>query len=442
MRFLSFLFCSAVAISYHARAQDLQIQLPVEKYKLANGLTVILLEDHSSPLVSYQTWYKVGSRNEQIGSTGLAHLFEHMMFKGTQKNPGKSFDQMLRKLGVTNNAYTTQDKTVYYEVLPTDALEKVIELESDRMQGLVVTEQSLRSEIEVVKEERRMRYDNSVEGEMREILFSILYKVHPYRWPVIGSMVDLDNTTVKKCMDFYHTFYAPNNAVLTVVGDFQTSKLKLLLEKYYGALQASSNIKEPMLDKEPEQHDMRQQIIERNVQSESVLLGFRSVASGEDDMYAIDLLSSVLSDGSSSRLYKKLVYELQLVTGVHVYQHNMKDSGMLVVMLQMRPGVSREKAIKAVQGEIWRIKNSGITDNELEKVKNMTMKSYIDGLKTNQGKANMLGAKEVYHGDYQLLYKDLQKYASVSREQITKIADKYFNFQNMNMVVALPKGNK
>ena len=211
---------------------QLQLKLDVEKYSLKNGLNVLLYEDHSVPLVSYHTWFRVGSKNEKPGLTGMAHLFEHMMFKGTAKFPAEKFDQILQSNGAVNNAFTSNDYTGYYIDAPSDKLEVLMDLESDRMTHLAVTELNLKSEREVVKEERRMRTENSVQGTLFELIFGVVFKVHPYRWPVVGWMEDLNRMKVGDCIAFYEKFYAPNNATLVIAGDISISKTKELVEKY------------------------------------------------------------------------------------------------------------------------------------------------------------------------------------------------------------------
>ena len=247
MKHLSFwlvLIALTFTVKTQVWAEDLAelIKFPVEKYQLNNGLTVLLHEDHSVPTISYHTWFRVGSKNEEPGYTGIAHLFEHLMFKGAKRYTGKEFDRILQANGAVNNAFTSYDYTGYYENLPSDKLELAVDLESDRLVNLQVNAENLVSEREVVKEERRVRVDNSVGGFLSEMLYATVFKVHPYRWPVIGWMQDLDQIDLKKCREFYGSYYAPNNAVVIVAGDFDTKSAKALIDKYYSHLPASKTL--------------------------------------------------------------------------------------------------------------------------------------------------------------------------------------------------------
>jgi zinc protease len=227
------------------------IRFPVEKFKLANGLTVLLNEDHSAPIISYHTWFRVGSKNEEVGYTGIAHLFEHMMFKGAKRYTGEQFDRVLQANGGVNNAFTTHDYTGYYETLPGSKLELVADIEADRMENLQITPENLTSERDVVKEERRFRVDNNPGGVLREALYGTAFKVHPYRWPVIGYMEDISRIDVAKANEFYRTYYAPNNAVLVISGDFDKAEAKRIVEKYYGAIKSQEI---PQRPRPPEPH--------------------------------------------------------------------------------------------------------------------------------------------------------------------------------------------
>lgn len=233
----------SVLISFSAQAElptqvsiaD-QIRFPVEKYQLSNGLTVLLHEDHSAPIISIHQWFRVGSANEHPGRTGIAHFFEHLMFKGTPKYPNRELDRQIQANGGTNNAFTTRDYTGYYENMPSGKLELILDIESDRMRNLGFDEKEIKNEREVVKEERRYRVENNVYGYLHENVFETVFRVHPYRWPVIGYMRDLNATSIDDLKEFYRVFYAPNNAVLVITGDFKSSQAKSLIEKYYAKI--------------------------------------------------------------------------------------------------------------------------------------------------------------------------------------------------------------
>lgn len=415
------------------------IWFEVEKYHLGNGLTVLLHEDHSVPTISYHTWFRVGSRDETPGYTGIAHLFEHMMFKGAKRYSGKEFDRLLQSNGAVNNAFTSFDYTGYYENLPSDKLELVMDLESDRLVNLQISEENLKSEREVVKEERRVRVDNSVMGHLREVLFATVFKVHPYRWPVIGWMKDLNRIDLAKSREFYGSFYAPNNAVLVIAGDFDSSVAKELIKKYYGPLKASETLKKRAPPSEPEQRGYRFQKIKKDVQNSTFALAYKSSAAGQSDSYTLDLLANILGQGESSRLYRKLVYKEQIATSTGASNYTPADDGVFQIFVSLKPNGDFEQAKKSVLGEIFRVRNNPVSERELQKAKNQIMKGYVDSLKTVDGKAYSLALNEILFGDFEVLFNDLANYSRVTPEQILKAAQKYLTIDRANVVLVEPK---
>lgn len=415
-----------------------QIRFAVEKYKLPNGLTVVLHEDHSVPIISYQTWFRVGSKNEEPGFTGIAHLFEHMMFKGAKRYTGSQFDTILQLNGATNNAFTTNDYTGYYENLPSSKLELVIDIESDRMESLQINPANLQSEREVVKEERRFRVDNNPPGVLREAVFGTAFRVHPYRWPVIGYMTDLDNITLEKANEFYRTYYAPNNAVVVIAGDFDSAAAKKLIEKYYSGIK-SQPIPAKTLPAEPAQTATRTQNIARDVQSTSLAIVYHTPKAGTDEAYALDLLANIMGYGSSSRLYQRLVYKDQTATSIAVLNLTLQDAGLFQVRVTLKPGVSADTAYRSILGEMWRPRNLLVSDAELQKAKNQVMKSYVDSLKTVHGKAEALALNEILYGDYEQLFRDLDRYNQVTAEQIRQASAKFLGPEKASIVTLKPK---
>ncbi|WII71227.1 pitrilysin family protein [Bdellovibrio sp. 22V] len=423
-------------------AQDsLKISLPVTKFVLDNGLTVILLEDHAVPMVSYHTWYRVGSRDEYPGVTGAAHMLEHMMFKGAKKYDGKAFDRIFHENGITNNAFTTNDYTGFYENLPSSKLELVMDMEVDRMSSLSISPEDLKSEKEVVKEERRWRVDNNPMGLLRELMMGTMFKVLPYKWPVIGYMKDIDNYDSEKLRFFYNTFYVPNNAVLVLVGDFKTSKVKSLIEKYYGKL-PSRALPERKLLTEPPQKVQQNAILRKDVQNSSFVVAFRSPEQGSQDMYALDLAANILGYGTSSRLHKRLVYQKQIATSAYAYNYAMKEAGVMGVGVNMKPGLGTQEALDIVYNEIWKLRNQKVSDKELEKAKTQVMKDLVDSLKTMDGKARALAVNEIVTGTYESLFTDLEKYQAVTADDIKKVADKYTQQTQRSIITLEPKAKK
>lgn len=438
---LSVLFIYPLSAESADRAPDSvsdAIRFKVEKYKLPNGLTVLLHEDHTAPVVSYQTWFRVGSKNEETGYTGIAHLFEHMMFKGAKRYTGEQFDRLLQANGAVNNAFTTHDYTGYYENFPSSKLELIMDIESDRMENLQITEANLKSEREVVKEERRYRVDNNPTGILRELLYGTAYKVHPYHWPVIGYMDDINRIDLQKANEFYRTYYAPNNAVLVVAGDFSSEMAKKLIEKYYGAIKTQTIPNRP-IPQEPNQVSPRIYKAEKDVQGAQFVVAYHTPKTGADDNYALDLLATIMGQGPSSRMYQRLVYKDQTAAGVSVSNYNLQDSGLFQVYVTMKPGASQAKAQQAVLAEMWRPRNLKIKEAELDKAKNQVMKGYVDSLKTAHGKAEALALNEILYGDYEHLFTDLERYNKVTPDELKKVASKYLSPAKNTIIVLTPK---
>jgi zinc protease len=421
-----------------AKNSTLNINLPVTRYQLKNGLTVILHEDHSVPLISYHTWYRVGSRDEAEGVTGAAHMLEHMMFKGAKKYSGKDFDQVLHENGITNNAFTTADYTGFYENLPSSKLELMMDIEVDRMRFLAIRPEDLKSELQVVGEERRWRVDNNPSGLLRENYMSLLYEVHPYHWPTIGWMRDIQAYTSEKLRKFYDTYYVPNNAVLVLVGDFDTTKVRDLIENYYGKLEFKA-LPERIYPSEPQIKKSRYKEVEGDVQAPTFIIGYPGVAAGHVDSYALDLLSGILGNGSSSRLHKKLVYQSQIASSAGSFNSTGADPGSFAVMVNMIQGKNWKVARQLVEAEIQQLIQEPVMARELQKVKNQIMKDFVDGLTTVDGKANAFAINEIVLGSYDKMYSDLAKYNAVTINDIQKVAVRYLKPSSQVVTVLLPK---
>ncbi len=415
-----------------------EIRFKVDKFKLDNGLTVLLYEDHTIPQINYQTWFKVGSKNEEVGYTGMAHLFEHMMFKGAKRYSGDQFDSLLQSNGGINNAATTTDYTMYYESLPAGKLELLVDLESDRMENLQITEENLKTEKQVVKEERRYRVDGNPIGVLMELLYEAAYKVHPYRWPVIGYMEDIDRITLEKANDFHRVYYSPGNATITIAGDFVPDAAKALIAKYYGPIPAQTIPDKPR-PQEPPQMGGRSGIVDREVQNAQFAIAYHTPKAGDDDSYALDLLANIMGYGPSSRLYQRLVYRDQIAVDVQTANYSMQDSGLFQIFVTLKAGVLPRKIQTAVLGEMWRPRNLKILDVEVQKAKNQIMKSYVDGLKSLHGKAESLEINETYFNDYTRLFSDLDHYNKITAEDIHRVAVKYLSPEKCTIVILRPK---
>jgi len=442
MRNMLFIALVAFAPSLGAQQQQTlssQIQIPVEKFKLKNGMTVILHEDRSIPTFTYHQWFRVGSANEQVGRTGLAHFFEHLMFKATKNYPKGTMERLVRANGGDNNAFTSRDYTGYYTKLPSDKLDVIIPIEADRMQNLVFDEKEIISEREVVKEERRMRVENDVRGALDEAVFHNVFTKHPYHWPIIGYMNDLNAASMDDLKSFYKTYYAPNNAVVVISGNFDMKKAKSLIKDYFEKIPA-----QPVPDLKPvaeaEQKTPRKEILKKDVQTITYNMAYPSVELGHPDSFALDLLAGMLSAGASSRLYKKLVYETKLATSVDVESDTSRFAGVFQIIVTLKPGASVEKTMKIIEDEIEKIRKNGVTPEELAKAKNQTMKYYVDALKTISGKARLLAMSEILFGDHNEIFKHLDRYDAVTNQEIQQVTNQYLKPQRQSLVEIVPKG--
>ena len=434
----SLLLFSHISMAKTNKDYAQQIRFPVTKWTLDNGLEILVHEDYSTPLVSFHQWYRVGSRNEQPGMTGIAHFFEHLMFKGTKKFTSEDFEHLIQSNGGTNNAFTSYDYTGYYVDLPASKIDVIFKMESDRMTNLIFDPTSIQSEREVVKEERRYRLDNNVSGYMNEATFASVFKVHPYRWPIIGSMKDLNAITLEQFKDFYRTYYSPNNSILVIAGAVSAKKVKALAEKYYASIPAQKipNAKIPV---EPEQKGQRSVTLRKDVQNPYFTMAYKAVEAGHKDQYAFDLLSNILSEGPSSRLYKRLVYKEQLVSSIYSYAYTPKNPGLFRVVGSVKPDASLRKAIKSINSELYKIRTKKVSAKELQKAKNQVVKSYVDALKTVSGKARAIATNQILFGNYEVMFEDIDKYLAVTEDDILRVAKKYLQPRKRSLIRVLPK---
>ena len=424
-----------LALALEARGQE--IRFNVLQYRLDNGLTVLALEDHSLPSVSYYTFFRVGSRNERPGRTGISHLFEHMMFNGAKKYGPGAFDRQLEARGGFSNAFTAEDATVYYEAFPKEALELVIDMEADRMAGLQISEESLASEREVVKEERRLRVDNDVQGAMAELLQATAYLAHPYRWPIVGWMADLDAITVADCQDYFRTHYAPNNATIVLVGDFDPKRAIELLSTAFGPIPAQPQAA-PVVRSEPPQRGERRAVLKKAAQLPAVAVAYHVPGTDSTDLFALDLLEVLLGDGDSSRLVRSLVYERGLASRVSVDDEWRLDPSTFVLFAEARPGVALETLEAALLSEVEGLGRGEVEAAELRKAKNVRTVSLVKSLKTHSGKAEEIGRFEVLFRGYAKLFDVVSRYEAVTTAQIREVAARYLHPDNRTVVTLVP----
>lgn len=419
-------------------AGPISLNLKVTRHQLKNGLEILAMEDHTLPIVSYYTFFKVGSRNEQIGKTGLSHLIEHMMFNGARRYGPKAFDQALESNGGNSNAFTTEDMTAYYEDFPGNRLELVIDMESDRMAHLALTQESLASEREVVKEERRAGVDNTVYGHVMEVLASLSFTAHPYRWPVVGWMADLDAITIDDCWRHFRAHYAPNNAVIVVVGDFQTEKVVDLIRRYYESIQPASPA-QASFTSEPVQYGERRATLYKFAELPALAIGYRAASTNTDDLFALDVLQMILAHGESSRLYRRLVYTEQRVINVSASFPWMIAPGLFTLYATMKPDEDHARIEGVIYEELDRLKTEPVSDHELRKAKNVLQASLVRDMETNNGKAEKIGTCALLFGDWSILTTMLDRYESITADDILRMARTYFAERTRNVVLMKPE---
>ncbi|MEX2110401.1 MAG: pitrilysin family protein [Gemmatimonadaceae bacterium] len=419
-------------------------RISFEKYTLPNGLQVILHEDHSTPIVAVNTWYHVGSGDEQIGRTGFAHLFEHIMFMGSQNVPVGMFDKWLEAAGADNNGSTTEDRTNYYEVLPSNALELALWLDADRMGWLLPTMDLPKLDLQrdVVKNERRQSYDNVPYGRADETILAALYpKTHPYSWPVIGSMADLSAATLDDTKNFFRSYYAPNNASIAIAGDFDPVKAKQLVAKYFGSIpRGPATTKRTSVPAVIIPRDTFL-VLEDKVQLPRLFYTWHSVKAFAPDDAALNLLALIIANDKNSRLYKKLVYDLQVVQAVRAVQDGSRLDGRFQIDVLPKPGQATADIDKLVQAEIAGVINNGITQRELVRAQNIYRARFIDRLASVLGKADGLNAYNYFAGTPDFVQQDAARYEKVTTADIQRVAKTYLGKPKIVLTV-VPEGKR
>ena len=414
--------------------------LAVEPHEfiLSNGMKVLLVEVPKAPVATVQVWYKVGSRNEVMGRAGLSHMLEHMMFKGTAKYPKGEFSRLIRKHGGTDNAFTSQDFTAYFENLAADRVELALELEADRMQGLVLDRPELTTEREVVKEERRLRTEDDPQGALVEALFAQAYFSHPYHWPVIGWFGDLDAMTLDDLQRHYDTYYSPNNATLVVVGDINTESLLFTIKQLFEPIPRGPEPK-PIATMEPEQKGERRFLLKREAQVPFVMIGYRVPNFTSEDSYALDILDSILSHGKSARLYQSLVYDQKSALAVgSEYSLLQADPGLFYFYALVSPGQKPESVEDALHQEIKRLQTDPPTELELQRAKNQVEAAHIFEQDSNFRHAMLLGQAESVGAGWRKIDQFVEQIRAVTTKDIQRVARQYLTEDNRTVGTLIP----
>jgi zinc protease len=407
---------------------------------LANGLQVVFLEDHSTPIIHAEIWYHVGSKNERTGRTGFAHLFEHMMFKGSRNVEPEGHPSWISSIGGQSNAYTTEDATVFWQTFPAQYLPLVLWLEADRMASLRIDEAVFKTERQVVKEERRMRVENQPYGRLNEIIYDQAFTVHPYKHPTIGSMKDLEAASVDDVRDFFRTYYVPSNATLVLVGDFETKEATSLVNEYLGRIPKASRPVPRDIPKEPPQTKERRVRLEEQWPLPAVVVAHHITFDGHPDSYPLHIASKVLSDGQSSRIYKKLVYEKQIALAAFGGGNIIEDPNLFFAVAIVQPGHTPEEATAALIAELDRLIAEPISDAELQQAKNQFARDYILGRESNRDKAQTLGHAVVIHNDIKTADGEFDIFMNMTAKDVQRVAQTYFKPENRVVLTIMPKG--
>lgn len=401
----------------------------VRSFTLKNGMKFFVLEDNSIPNANMYLFFKVGSRNEYIGITGISHFFEHMMFNGAKKYGPKQFDRVMEANGGSNNAYTTENITVYTDWFPKQSLEVIFDLESDRIANLNFDPKMIESERGVILSERSTGLENNPLEQLWQDLQATAFVAHPYMWPVIGWESDIKNWTKEDLENYFHTYYAPNNCVAVICGDVKFNEVKKLAEKYFEPIPSGPKPR-GVHTVEPKQMGERRLFVKREVPAPYLMIAYHVPQTASNEYYALELLNSILSEGASSRLYQSIVEQKQLAIEVGTYYPNAFDPTLFYFYGICNDGVKASQLEKAILEEVDKLINEGISEAELQKVKNQKLMQFYRTTETINGMSNTIGTYELFFGDYKKLFTAPDDYKKVTVDDIQKVAAKYFTKQN------------
>jgi zinc protease len=423
-------------VSAAVRPPKLQYQITT----LPNGLRLILSEDHSTPIVHVSVWYHVGSKNERPGRTGFAHLFEHMMFKGSKNVEPEAHTSIVSSVGGRSNAYTTEDVTVFWQTLPAQYLPLALWLEADRMATLRVEDEAFRREREVVKEERRMRIENQPYGRLQEIIYDNSFVAHPYKHPTIGSMADLEAASINDVRDFHGTFYVPENATVTVVGDFDSAQALQIVTQYFGRVPKAARPVPRDIPKEPEMTQERRVVVDESWPLPAVVVAYHVPYDGHPDAYPLHITSKILSDGQSARISRALIYTQRLCLSAFGSGNITEHPNLFFAVCIVQPGRTPAEAEKALIAQFESLKTEGVTSHELQRAQNQFARDYILGRESDEDKALHLAHAAVIHNDITTADGEFDIFMKTSVADVQRVARSYFNQSNRVVLHVLPKG--
>lgn len=431
-----------LAVFPFAGSMAQQGRIKFTEYDLPNGLHVILHQDNTTPIVAVSILYHVGSKNEVEGRTGFAHFFEHLMFEGSPNIPRGEFDKITQNAGGYVNANTSQDRTYYFELLPSNQLELGLWLESERLLHLRIDSVGVETQRAVVKEERKQSYDNRPYGSVIEKTMADAFKVHPYKWTPIGDPKDINKASLQEFLDFHSMYYVPNNATLSIAGDLNIDSTKKMIEKYFGDIpHGTKEIYRPTVVEPVKTAEVRETVYD-NIQLPAVIISYHMPAQGTPDSYALSMLTTLLSDGQSSRLNKSLVDQQQKALQVMSFPFALEDPGLFIIFGLTNMGVPPADLEKAIYDEIEKVKTTPISDAEFQKLRNKVENDFVTGNSTMAGIAENLANYHVYFNDANLINTEIDRYMKVTPADIQRVAQKYLTPENRVVLTYLPKPNE
>ncbi len=410
----------------------------VKTETLANGMKVLVQEDHSIPHVALFIFYRIGARNERVGATGISHFFEHMMFNGAKKYGPGELDRVMEASGGSNNASTGHDLTIYYDWFPPTLLERIFDLEADRIQNLSFDPKIVESERGVIESERRMSVDGNNSGILREQLWAAAFTAHPYHWPIVGWMSDIENWKMDDLQRHFAMGYSPSNATMVVVGDVQADGVFQLADQYLEAI-PSHDPPPKITTVEPEQMGERRITVKKFAQMPLLMIGYHVPEAASPDYYPLQVLQAVLFSGQSSRLYQSIVDKGQLAISIYGWSETSFDPTLFVISAQPKAGIATEQIEKAVYAELAKLAAEPVSGKELQRAKNILLADFYREQKTMNGRADGLGTYEVYFGDYHKLYSAPEEFNKVTAADLQRVAKKYFSEKNRTVATLVPE---
>ena len=433
--------CSLAAlllVTFTVTAQEVEF----EEYDLSNGMHVILHQDNTAPVVTTSVMYHVGAKDENPERTGFAHFFEHLLFEGTKNIPKGEWFTIVTSAGGSNNANTSDDRTYYYEVFPSNNVELGLWMESERLLHPVINQEGVDTQNEVVKEEKRLRVDNSPYGKFLEKIKVNMFKKHPYKGTTIGKMAHLDAATLEEFQAFNKKFYVPNNAVLVVAGDIDVASVKVMIENYFGPIPRGEDIVRNFPKEDPITEPMRAKAYDANIQIPAVMAAYRTPSFKERDAYVLSMISTYLSDGKTSKLYKKIVDDKKMALQVGALDFSQEDYGTYILYGLPLGDVALDDLIVEMDEEIEKLQNELISERDYQKIQNKFENNFVSSNSSIEGIANSLARYYMLYGDVNLINNEIDIYRSITREEIQTVANKYLNPNQRLILEYLPESDQ